>query len=79
MENNIKETRQLKIEDPVVVRKVPMSARGCDMLRAIRDYQVSEIERQKGVSVEIPFPTAFNLMMTDYCKLKGIEVETTRH
>ena len=74
--NNVKETRNLRLEEPVVVRKVPMTAKGCDMLRAIRDYQVSELKRQKGISVEIPFPTSFHLMMVDYCAMKGIEIES---
>lgn len=76
MENNLKETRNLRLENPVVVRKVPMTAKGCDMLRAIREYQSAEFKRQKGISVEIPFPTAIHLLMADYCAAKGIKVES---
>ena len=74
-QSTFKETRNLRLENPVVVRKVPMTARGCDMLRTIRDYQVTQFKTQKGVDVEIQFPTAIHLLMADYCKIKGIEIE----
>lgn len=73
--NSIKESRNLKLEAPVVIRKVPMTAAGCDMLRAIRKYQTEQLEKQQGISVDIPFPTAIHLVLADYCKLKGIEIE----
>lgn len=72
---SVKETKTLRLENPVVVRKVPMTAKGCDMLRSIRDYQVKVLGEQHGMNVDIPFPTSFQLMMSDYCKLRDIKVE----
>lgn len=75
---SFKETRNLRLENPIVVRKVPMTAKGCDMLRAIRNYQVQQLLDQEGLEVEIQFPTSIHMMMTDYCKIKGIDVEFTQ-
>lgn len=71
----VKETKTLRLENPVVVRKVPMTSRGCDMLRSIRDYQVDVLSKQHGMNVDIPFPTSLQLMMSDYCTLRDIKVE----
>lgn len=73
MENMI-EMNNLRLEKPVVVRKMPMTQKGCDMLRAIREYQVGELTRQKGLNVSLPFPTSLHLMLVDYCKMKGIDL-----
>lgn len=70
------EVRNLRLDNPVVVRKVPMTAHGCQMLRAIRDYQVEQLSQQQGLNVELQFPSAIHLMMVDYCKIKGITVES---
>ena len=73
----MKETRMLKIDTPVVVRKVPMSAAGCNNLRAIREYQIALYYKKHGedVEVEIPFPTSLHLMMEHYIQLLNIEVD----
>jgi len=71
---NTKETRILKLDSPVVVRKVPMTSRGCSSLRAIRDYQKRMYKEKNGVDVEIPFPTSLHLMMEDYLRLLNIKV-----
>lgn len=72
---NFNEVRNLRLDNPVVVRKVPMTAHGCNMLRAIREYQLSHLRTQEGLEVELPFPSVFHLMMVDYCNTKGIVVE----
>ncbi len=69
----IKESRNLKLENPVVIRKVPMTSAGCDTLRAIRDFQAEQLESQQGLKVEIPYPTAIHMMMIDYARIKGIK------
>lgn len=71
--SEMSEVKSLRLEQPVVVRKVPMTAQGCNMLRAIRDYQVEEYAK-KGDEVEIPFPVSIHLMMREFCALKGIQV-----
>ena len=74
--NNLKENRQLLLKDIVVVRKIPMTEKGCDMLRAIRQYQIDELQKDDNSmqNVSIPFPTSLQLLMADYCKLRGINV-----
>ena len=67
------EVKSLRLEQPVVVRKVPMTAQGCNMLRAIRDYQVAEYAA-RGDDVEIPFPVVIHLMMREFCAMKNITV-----
>lgn len=68
------EAKTLKLDTPVVVRKVPMTSRGCDLLRACRDHYVEEYERTRNTKVEIPFPTAIHLILEEYAKLKGVKV-----
>lgn len=72
---NFKKTQNLRLENPVVIRKVPMNELGCNMLRAIRNYQQDYLREQEGLDVEIPFPTAFHMMMQDYVAIKGLDVE----
>ena len=74
MDNSMKEIKVLRLENPVVVRKVPMTDYGSDMLRAVRDYQVEMHEQIKGSKVSIPFPVAIHMMLADYCQIKGIQV-----
>ncbi|AVJ48182.1 hypothetical protein NDAWWUGD_CDS0113 [Salmonella phage SeKF_80] len=74
MDNSMKEVKMLRLDNPVVVRKVPMTDFGSDMLRAVRDYQVRLHEEQKGVKVAIPYPVSIHMMLADYCRLKGIKV-----
>lgn len=74
MKSEMSEKKVLKLEDTVVCRKVPMTARGCDMLRAIRDHQVDALLKAKGVEYDVTFPVSIHMMMTDYIKIKGIEV-----
>lgn len=74
MDNSMSEVKVLRLDSPVVVRKVPMTDFGSDMLRAIRRFQSEAYERAKGQKVEIPYPVCIHMMMSDYCKLKGIQV-----
>lgn len=68
------EVKVLRLDSPVVVRKVPMTDYGSDMLRAVRKFQTEAYEKAKGVSVEIPYPVSIHMMLSDYVKLKGIQV-----
>ncbi|WP_198559918.1 DUF7195 family protein [Colwellia sp. 12G3] len=69
-------TKILRIDSPVVVRKTPMSASGSNMLRAIRDYLQEKHSEKSNEEVEIPFPTAIHLMMEEFCQIKGIEQQS---
>lgn len=68
------EVKVLRLDSPVVVRKVPMTDFGSDMLRAVRKFQTDAYQKSKGVSVEIPYPVSIHMMLSDYVKLKGIKV-----
>lgn len=74
MEKELSEKPTLRLSNTVTRRAVPMTALGCDMLRAIRDSQVEDLKRRKGVEYNIPFPVVIHLLMKDYCELKNIEV-----
>lgn len=74
MDNSVNDVKVLRLDKPVVVRKVPMTDFGSDMLRAVRQFQTEAWERSKGERVEIPYPVSIHMMMSDYCKLKGITV-----
>lgn len=74
MDNSMSETQVLRLDSPVVVRKVPMTAQGSDMLRAIRAFQQELYTKAKGKEVAIPYPVCIHMMMADYCKLKGIKI-----
>lgn len=74
MSEKINEKKVLRLETPVVVRKVPMTAQGCDMLRAIREYQSREYSKRHECEVEIPFPTSIHLLMQEFCHMKGLNV-----
>jgi hypothetical protein len=75
MKSETKETRSLKLDLPVVVRKVPMTKVGCSALRAIREYQIALYNEKNGADVDIPFPTSIHLMMMDYCRLLKLEIK----
>ncbi len=74
MSEKINKTEVLRLETPVVVRKVPMTAAGCDMLRSIREYQSTEYSSRHKCDVEIPFPTSIHLLMQEFCHMKGLNV-----
>lgn len=71
----VKETSVLRLENTVVVRKMPMTSHGCDMFRAVRNWQQEVMQKQQGKNVDIPFPTSLQLMLADYVKLRGIPVQ----
>ncbi|MGL5564245.1 MAG: DUF7195 family protein [Plesiomonas sp.] len=68
----------LRLSDTVVRRVVPMTASGCDNLRALRKYYQAKILKNKGVDVDIPYPTAIHMAISELCELKGIEVESSK-
>lgn len=72
MSEEVSEVKCLRLENPVVVRKVPMTDEGSNMLRVVRDYQISAYA-QKGVAVEIPFPVCIHLLLKEFCAIKGLE------
>lgn len=74
MDNSMNEVKVLRLDSPVVVRKVPMTDFGSDMLRAVRRFQTEKYEEAKGQKVEIPYPVCIHMMLADYCKLKGIKI-----
>ncbi|UIW10519.1 hypothetical protein PQC38_gp043 [Aeromonas phage BUCT695] len=74
MDNSMNEVKVLRLDTPVVTRRVPMTDYGSDMLRAIREYQEGVYEKTKGTKPQIPYPVSIHMMMADYCKLKGIKV-----
>jgi len=65
----------IRLQDPVVVRKVPMTAQGCDLLRLVKDYQISQFKEQMQKDIDIQWPTVIHLMIQDYCRLKGLELK----
>lgn len=65
----------LRLHNTVVRRMVPMTASGCDSLRAIRAHFQHQILESKGVEVDIPYPTVIHMALNELCELKGIEVE----
>lgn len=75
MDNSMSEKKILRLDSPVVVRKVPMTAHGSDLLRAIRNYQTEAYKQVKGADVVIPYPVSIHMALADYAKLKGIEVQ----
>lgn len=75
MDNSMKEEKVLRLDSPVVVRKVPMTNLGSDLLRSIRDYLVESYARQNGGKiVNIPFPVVIHMVLSDYAKMKGIKI-----
>lgn len=74
MKQEMSEKKVLKLENTVVCRKVPMTSKGCDMLRAIRDHQVKTLRETKGVDYDVSFPVSIHMMMTEYCRDHNIQV-----
>ena len=74
MHNETTEKKVLRLESPVVTRKIPMTSRGCDVLRAIREDQIAQYFKLNGEEVEIPFPTAIYLALEELLVLKNIKL-----
>lgn len=75
MEKDLTKKPTLRLSNTVTRRTVPMTARGCDMLRAIRIHKQNELKEEHKVEYDIPFPTVFHMILSDYCDLKNIKVE----
>lgn len=70
---DLNEVKTLRLESPVVVRKVPMTAQGSDMLRAVREYQIEQYAK-RGILVDIPFPVSIHLALKELCAIKGLKI-----
>lgn len=75
MEKDISKKPVLRLQGTVTRRTVPMTARGCDMIRKIRDKMQSDLKEQNKIDYDIPFPTVIHLVLKDYCEYHNIEVE----
>lgn len=69
------EVRKILLDNVVTVRKIPMTNMGCDNLRAIQAWLQEGLSQRLNQKVEVPFPTVINHVLSDYAKLKGIEVK----
>lgn len=69
------EVTKILLEDVAVVRKIPMSNKGCDNLRAAQKYLVDGFTRIKGGPVEIPFPMVIHMVLAEFVKIKNLHVE----
>jgi hypothetical protein len=74
MKSETTEKRVIRLESPVVTRKIPMTSRGCDVLRAIRADQIAQYKALHGEDVEIPFPTSMYLALEELAKVKGLVI-----
>lgn len=70
--------KTIRLDSPVVTRKVPMTERGNDLLRALRKYFEEDYKERTGVEVSIPFPTVIHLTMEKLVHHEGITVERKR-
>lgn len=68
------EVRKLLLDDVAVIRKIPMSNRGCDNLRAAQRYLVDGLSKKLNAPVEIPFPMVIHMVLASFVKEKGIDV-----
>ena len=75
MNSEMSEKKSITLEGTVVCRKVPMTSRGCDMLRAIRDHISGAMAERHGHEYDLSFPVVIHMMMAEYCKMKGIKVD----
>ena len=73
MDMEVAEKPSLKLTNPVVRRVVPMTSKGCDLLRAARDHIVDDFYERTGNAYNVPFPVVIHMALVDYCKNKGIE------
>lgn len=75
MEKEISKKPVLRLQGTVTRRTVPMTARGCDMIRAIREKMQQDLKDQNNMDYDIPFPTVIHLVLKDYCEHHNIEVD----
>lgn len=73
MSEEVAEKKTLRLNNTVVSRSVPMTAKCCDLLRAVRDNMVKEMYEKTGVLYDIPFPVVIHQLTVEYCDMKGIE------
>lgn len=75
MEKDVSKKPVLRLQGTVTRRTVPMTARGCDMIRAIRERMQRNLKEQNKIDYDIPFPTVIHLVLKDYCEYHNIEVD----
>lgn len=75
MEKDVSRKPVLRLQGTVTRRTVPMTSRGCDMIRAIRDKMQNDLKEENKIEYDIPFPTVIHLVLKDYCEYHNIEVE----
>ncbi len=75
MEKDLSNKPTLRLSNTVTRRTVPMTARGCDMLRAIREFKQKELLEEHDIQYDIPFPTVFHMILSDYCDFMKIKVD----
>lgn len=73
MSEEVTEKKTLRLTNTVVSRSTPMTAKGCDLLRAVREQMVKEMLDKTGIHYDIPFPVVIHQLIVEYCALKGIE------
>lgn len=71
---NKMEVKKILLDDVAVVRKIPMSEKGCDNLRAIQKYLVDGLSQRMGKPVELPYPTVINMVLADFVQRNNINV-----
>lgn len=68
------EVKKILLDDVAVVRKIPMSEKGCDNLRAAQKYLVDGLSARLGKPVELPYPTVINMVLADFIQRHEINV-----
>lgn len=68
------EVRKLLLDDVAVIRKIPMSNKGCDNLRAAQRYLVDGLSKKLNAPVEIPFPMVIHMVLAFFIKENNIDV-----
>ncbi len=68
------EVKKILLDDVAVVRKIPMSEKGCDNLRAIQKYLVDGLSAKMGKPVELPYPTVINMVLAEFVQRHNIHV-----
>lgn len=67
----------IRLNNVVVKRYVPMTAEGCDNLRSLRRYFTEEFRKEKGVDVELQYPTVIDMSLSKLCNMLEISDDPT--
>lgn len=63
----------MRLDTPVVTRRVPMTSAGCDALRLLREDFERGYYEKTGQEINIPFPTAIHLALSELAKIKNLK------